>query len=279
MMQKVVTYLYPDTDKAANLKVFQDRTNQIKGFYFTRENIKCVEKLESGTNYAVYFLFDKSADGEMTKVYVGQSKKGAHRMENHHTTKLFWSYCLLFVTDNNSFDALAIDYMEYYFIQLLKKSSQFSLDNKDMRITEPNVSIYDKPTVLSYIEQINFLLKAEGIDFSESPSLSTDNYYSPKSSKYRAKLYVKDGKFVLAVGSVVVRPIESAKDWSDGGKFFDRFTSVIDDFISEGKIQAIDGGYEAIVNLSFNSPSMAASLISGRAENGWLFFEGLNGLR
>lgn len=69
-MEKVVTYLYPDTEKAANLKVFQDRTNQIKAFYFTRDNIREVERLESGTNYAVYFLFDKSADGEMTNTFL-----------------------------------------------------------------------------------------------------------------------------------------------------------------------------------------------------------------
>jgi len=32
-MQKVVTYLYPDVKKASSLKVFQDRTNQIRAFY------------------------------------------------------------------------------------------------------------------------------------------------------------------------------------------------------------------------------------------------------
>lgn len=56
-MQKTITYLYPDSEKASSLKMFQDRTNQIRAFYFTRENIKEVEKLESGTNYAVYFFY------------------------------------------------------------------------------------------------------------------------------------------------------------------------------------------------------------------------------
>ena len=73
-MEKVVTYLYPDVVKASSVKVFQDRTNQIKAFYFTRDNIKLVEGLESATNYAVYFLFDESPDDEGTRVYVGQSK-------------------------------------------------------------------------------------------------------------------------------------------------------------------------------------------------------------
>lgn len=33
-MPRVVTYLYPRQESASNLKVFQDRTNQIKAFLF-----------------------------------------------------------------------------------------------------------------------------------------------------------------------------------------------------------------------------------------------------
>jgi hypothetical protein len=50
---------------------------------------------------------------------------------------------ILFVTDNNSFDKLSIDYLEYDFIQKFKASSCVLL-NKDLR---PNVSVYDFPNV------------------------------------------------------------------------------------------------------------------------------------
>lgn len=92
-------------------------------------------------------MFDKSDNEELTKVYVGQSKNGAHRMQSHNNSKLFWSYCLMFVIDNNSFDTLTIDYLEYYFIKKLEKSGRYLLDNKNMKNSEPNVSICDKPTV------------------------------------------------------------------------------------------------------------------------------------
>ena len=55
LVQKTITYLYPDSEKASNFKIFQDRTNQIKAFYFTKENIKEIEKMDSSFNYAVYF--------------------------------------------------------------------------------------------------------------------------------------------------------------------------------------------------------------------------------
>ena len=56
-MQETITYLYPDDKKASSFKIFQDRTNQIRAFYFTRENVKQVEKLESGTNKVIGALY------------------------------------------------------------------------------------------------------------------------------------------------------------------------------------------------------------------------------
>lgn len=279
-MQRVVTYLYPQVNNASNLKVFQDRTNQIKAFYFTRDYINDVEQLESGKNYAVYFLFDKTENNELTKVYVGQSKNGAYRMQSHNYTKIFWSFCLMFVTDNNSFDTLTIDYLEYYFIKKLTDSGQYILENKAMRNKEPNVSIYDKPTIDSYINQIEFLLKAEGINFEEEQVNVLTKFYYPKSQKYsNAKIFVKDGNFILAEGSLITRPIESSKYWSGGGKFYHRYNNIINDFLKDGKIEAQGDRFKALINLTFSSPSAVASLISGVAENGWKFFEGIEELR
>lgn len=278
-MQKTITYLYPDSEKASSLKMFQDRTNQIRAFYFTRENIKEVEKLESGTNYAVYFLFNEAEDNEITKVYIGQSRNGANRMLSHDKSKTFWSFCIMFVTDNNSFDAMTIDYIEYSFINKLKNSSSYSLENKDMRTSEPIVSIYDKPNLEAYIEQIEFLLKTEGIDFDEQQVTEDSKFYYSKNKKYHAKISIKEGKFILHAGSLIRSPIESSKNWSDKGKFYNRYTEIVNDLLKDNKVTKKDNCYETLVNLSFKSPSMVASLVSGRAENGWLFFEGLNDLR
>ncbi len=275
-MQKTITYLYPDVSKAANLKVFQDRTNQIKAFYFTKENIKDLERMESVFNYAVYFLFD-SSDADSKKVYIGQSMNGITRIYDHVRNKDFWTYCLLFVTDNNSFDKLSIDYMEHAFIKKFKKSS-FMLMNKDLRTNEPNISIYDRPNLDAYIEQIEFLLNAEGVSLQEvSPNGVGVTYYEPTSKKYKAKLFVKDGKFILVEGSVIRRPTELAKDWKVN--LYERNNNVINGYLDDGKVEEINGEIVLLMNIEYNSPSMPASLLSGRSENGWLFFKGLNELR
>lgn len=277
-MQRTITYLFPDESKASHFKVFQDRNNQIKAFYFTKENIKEVEKLESANNYAIYFLFDNSEEGA-SKVYVGQSVNGIGRISSHIRNKDFWTYCILFVTDNNSFDRLAIDYMEYEFIKKLKKSS-YVLMNKDLRTSEPNISIFDKPNLLSYIKQIEFLLNAERITLDEVKLTDENNemFYFPRYKNYTAKLFVKDGKFVLAKGSIIRRPIESSQNWKSD-RFYKKNNSVVDGYIDDGKVVEDNGGYRLLFSISYDNPSTPSSLVTGRSTNGWKFFKGLNELR
>lgn len=278
-MQKTVTYLYPDASRASHLKVFQDRTNQIKSFYFTKDNLKEIEKLDTSSNYAVYFLFDNS-DTDQSKVYVGQSVNGIYRINEHVKNKDFWSFCIMFVTDNNSFDKLAIDFMEYAFINKLRKSS-YVLMNKDMRVNAPIVSIYDKPNLLAFMEQIEFLLSAEGITIDEplEPE-GEEKYYYPKSKEYKdkAKIIVKDGFFILLKGSIIRRPDELSKAWKSDRHYL-RYNKIIDEYVSDEKVVKTNEGYELTVNLSFASPTMPAGLITGSSRNGWSFFTGLNELR
>lgn len=277
-MERAVTYYYPDADKAESIKMFQDRVSQIRGFFFTRDSLKVAEKLPSSGNHAIYFLFNDSEDDD-SRVYVGQSINGINRITEHAKTKEFWSRCLMFVSDNNSFDKLVIDYLEYAFINKFQKSS-YILTNIDPRSTEPVISVYDKPTINMYVDQIEFLLRAEGVSLinAENVSIESDNVFLPQ-GKYHAKLAVSDGRFILLAGSEIKRPIESSKEWADKGRFYQRQNKIIDEYLEDGKINQSGDKFILNINISFKSPSAPANLISGRAENGWLFFKHLEELR
>jgi hypothetical protein len=181
------------------------------------------------------------------------------------------------VTENNSFDKLSIDYLGYDFIQKFKESS-YVLTNKDLRPNKPNISVYDLPNLESFINQIVFLLSAEGVDIDEvKASPGKVKYYCP-SPKHHAKLFVQDGKFVLASGSEIKRPPESTKEWKNSRRF-DRGNEIIDSYIANEKVKEIDGNLITQVNIAFKSPSAPADLITGLSENGWKFFKGLDELR
>lgn len=275
-MAKTVTYYYPNEDNPSSMKVFQDRGSQIRGFYFKRDYLKEISLEVYANNYAVYFLFSDDSQDSLEKIYIGQSKQGAGRINNHFNNKDFWNYCIMFVSDNNVFDANAIDYMEYYFIDLMKKSSLYTMDNKAMRKDEPNLSNFDKTTYLSYIKQIEFLLKAEGINLIENEKKVWSKYYEPKRKNYLARIYFQDGNFIVEKDSIILRPKPKLKTWSDNGKLYEKLNERIDQLLSDSKLESIDQvTYRTLVKIPFSSVSGAAQFISGSAQNGWTFFEGV----
>lgn len=266
---------FPDVNNASNLRIFQDPTSQIRGFYFTKSQLAQVEQLEYANNHAVYFLFSET---EEASVYIGQSVNGIKRIKSHLREKDFWQFGILFVTDNNTFDKLSIDYLEYHFIQAFSKT-QYSLENQDLRIVAPNVNIFNKSTLDSFAAQIQFLLEAMGISFQtrlfieeQDEEKETFNARPP----HQASIRLQDGKYILQANSIIKAPLSRTKGWSDGGNFFQRFNKRYLQYIETGKAVEVDVATARLIDdLEFNSPSTPAALCSGHSVNGWKFWEGL----
>jgi hypothetical protein len=123
------------------------------------------------------------------------------------------------------------------------------------------------------------LLKAEGINFVEREKKGSVKYYLPKSKNYSAKVYFQDGNFVVEAGSVLHKPKEALKNWSDEGRLYQRLTEGINSLIAEGKIEDLGDSCRTLIKLPFSSVSSAASFISGAAQNGWTFFKDIQELR
>lgn len=273
---KTLMYLFPDYTKSGSLKVFQDVTSQIRGYYFKKSSIKEVEKLDYVNNYAVYFLFEDSGDDP--QVYIGQSENGISRIKSHVANKNFWNYCIMFVTDNNQFDKTCIDYLEWYFINLFK-GTVYNLDNAQERVKKPNVDAsFTEPSILNYAYQIEFLLEANGISLNvldNTSDISTSKEYKSK-GKFDGVLYIVDGKYVLKNGSVIRTANENTREYVDGGKFYERFTTKFNELVESGKaIEISDTEAKLVEDLVCNSSSYAGALCTGRATNGWEFWEGL----
>lgn len=272
-MSKNLQFYFPDEKNVAGLKVFKEAGSAITGFYFTKQNIIKVVEEEFSDNYAIYFLFNTALD--LPSIYIGQSTNGIKRIKDHARNKDFWNFCIMIVSDNNSFDRSAIDYLEYYFINLFK-TSFYHLENIDPRIVEPTIDRFLKSTYNNYAFQVKFLLEANGIDFLNDSKESEIEYFTAKKG-CEARLFIEDGMFVLEKNSIIKRPIESAKNWSDGGKWHERGNKKYNYYIENGQAIEIDKKTaRLVVDVPFKAPSPAAELCSGYSENGWLFFEGLN---
>lgn len=274
---KTIMYMFPDASKSGMLKVFQDQTSQIRGFYFSKSNIKNVEELDYVNNYAVYFLFENNSDNP--QVYIGQSENGISRIKNHVSGKNFWNFCIMFVTDNNQFDKTCIDYLEWYFINLFK-GTIYNLDNSQERIKEPNIDTsFTKPTIVNYAKQIEFMLEANGINLNYNNIVEDfSNVKIFEAGKgIEAKLYIFDGDFILKSGSIIKRPPDARKEWNDGGRFYNKFSNKFDELVESNNANLIDENLAKLTDdLKCSSPSYAGALCTGYSTNGWEFWQGLS---
>lgn len=277
-MERTVQYYYPDEASPASLKVFQDQSSQIRAIRFTRDRIDEARTLENASNYAIYFLFSQDDESNRPVIYIGQSKNGVGRINNHNQYKDFWSYCILFVSDNNAFDMNAIDYMEYYFIHKLLQSKTYQLENKDTREKAPNISTFNRTTYDSYIKQIEFLLLADGIRL-DAPTKSPTLKSYPLRGNDTCRIYYKEGAFVLESGAVII-PYTSSSTVKSTRQHIARQQKQLGQFVSEGKLEQLDNGsYRSTSPISFSSPSGVSSFLLGHSSNGWDAFIGVEELR
>lgn len=305
---RVITTYYPDSENPTGMKVLQDRSSQLRAFYFERKFLNEISEEEYATNYAVYFLLNRRPFAK-TQIYIGQSKVGAKRIVNHNKNKDFWSHCIMFVTDNSVFDSNAIDYMEYFFINLLQNSKNYELQNVELRKREPNINYVDKIVYKSFLEQLIFIMKSEGIDllseecFFESTQevvipisdeevkeekenqeelieinlqdkkqTSQERLYFAKGKDFSGSLEISVNSFVLKKGSIIRKPHEDMLNWSDKGALYRKLNNQGEKFLKEGYL--LDNGktYVLIKDIEFKSPSGAAEFLSGASKNGWTMF-------
>lgn len=276
-MARSIRYYYPDEQSPTFLKVFFEQSSSIRAILFLNNRIGEAKKLDYAGNYGIYFLLGQEEGSTAPQIYIGQTTKGAGRIEEHQREKDFWSYCILFVTNNNSFDRNAIDHMEHQFIQKFRRSKAYRLVNKDMREKSTNISFENLPDYDQYIAQIEFLLKAEGIDF-DQPAEPRQPYY-PFKSQPTNRLFVKDGRYWLEVGGIIKPRITPSKNQKNQ-EIQEHQRQGILHYVEQGFLKELpDGSHEICQPIPFKSPSAAGQFLSGRSCNGWDEFIGLEELR
>lgn len=276
-MARSIRYYYPNEQSPTAIKVFFDLSYSIRAIFFSKNRIGEAKKLEYANNYGIYFLLGQKGESALSQIYIGQTTNGVMRIQEHQREKDFWSTCILFVTNNNSFDRNAIDYMEHSFIQKSRESKAYHLVNTDMREKSPNISFENLPEYNQYIAQIEFLLKAEGIDFEKAEETCKHCY--PSKSQPTNNLFVQDKCFYLEAGGII-SPRTAPSKSPQSQDIQKKQRQHIQDYLAQGCLRELpDGKYEILKPLPFTSPSAAGQFITGRSCNGWDEFIGLDALR
>lgn len=143
----------------------------------------------------IYYLINDE-DGAISRLYVGQTKQGIARLDDHNAKKDFWNKAILFLSDDiQSFSLDNVSALEKFAIEQATASKRYTVENK----VDPRYVIdqYQKPTVEQIYEEIAFVMGTFGYQIEDSDDALAD-----------VKLFYTSRRGVRARG-VCIRAIRS----------------------------------------------------------------------
>lgn len=264
-------YLYMDKKNPTSKYIFQDKNSQVLGIKFQKKHTTYFDnksEFEFTKNSCIYFLYNDE------EIYIGKSVNGIDRIKEHKVNKKFWNDCLMIVTDNKTWTSTIIDYLEYHFINKFKINTNLSLSNKDLRVVEPNITLYDKVSIDSAIETVEFYLATQVINVNIDKVLTTSDYKIYENKTKTAKIIYDEENFILLKGSQLKFPTHKMKD-SDNS-LYERLSNDFKNFIEN---EIIDENYILLEDIPFKYLTRIAMLCAGYSVSGWVYFTGVEEIR
>lgn len=215
----------------------------------------------------IYYLINEDDDNRIAQVYVGQTRNGVIRLDDHNRSKDFWNKAIMFLADNKTFSLDMISGLEAYAISKITASKRYRVENA----VNPRYEIdeYDLPLIEEVYEEIEFIMATQGYKMENDP-FSLD----------REKLLYTTRNGIRGIGNYDGDQFEVLE-----GSEIDMSRRCHSDKIEKQRQNAVQTGdivkngerYTLRVSVSFPSPSMAAGFVLGGNRNGWIEWKSRNG--
>lgn len=225
------------------------------------------KKLTGINRPGIYYLISENDDNKIAQIYIGQTRNGVSRLDDHNRSKDFWNKAIIFLTDSKIFSLDMISGLEDYAINKATESKRYKIENT----VNPKYEIdeYDLPLIEEVYEEIKFIMATQGykMDNSKSTLNEANTLHTTRNGVQAFGVY--DGeKFEVLEGS----EIDMSRKCHSYNIEKQRQTA-----IKNGNIVDIGGKYKLNVSVSFTSPSSAAMFVLGGSTNGWVEWKNKNG--
>lgn len=215
----------------------------------------------------IYYLINENDENKIAQIYIGQTRNGVTRLDDHNRSKDFWNKAIMFLADSKTFSLDMISGLEEYAIIKAHESNRYKVENS----VKPQYEIdeYDLPSIEEVYEEIQFIMATQGYKMDNAKeSLNESEIFHTNTNGINA-LGVFDGsEFVVLKDS----QIDMAKDCR-----FDKLTQQRDMALINGDIVAQEGKYILTKSMSFKTPSGAACFVLGGSRNGWVEWKNIEG--
>ncbi len=215
----------------------------------------------------IYYLISEQDDNKIAQIYIGQTRNGVSRLDDHNRSKDFWNKAIMFLADSKTFSLDMISGLEAYTIGKAIESRRYKVENT----VNPKYEIdeYDLPLIEEVYDEIKFIMASQGYKLESSKETVNEASVLHTTRNGIQAFGVYDGeKFEVLEGTEVdmSRKCNSAK--------IERQRQTA---LQNGDIACKDGKYTLNVSIAFNSPSSAAMFALGGSTNGWVEWKDKDG--
>ena len=225
------------------------------------------KKLSGINRPGVYYLISEDEDNKIAEIYIGQTRNGVVRLDDHNRTKGFWKKAIMFLADNKTFSLDMISGLEAYAIAKAHDAKRYKVENS----VNPKYEIdeYDLPLIEEVYEEIQFIMATQGykMDNSKSTLDEANILHTTRNGILAFGVYNSENFEVLEDSE-----IDMSKKCHSTTIEKQRQTA-----LANGNIVCVDGKYKLTVSVSFTSPSSAAMFVLGGSTNGWVEWKDKDG--
>ncbi len=218
------------------------------------------KKLSGINRPGIYYLISENDDNKIAQIYIGQTRNGVVRLDDHNRSKDFWNKAIMFLADSKTFSLDMISGLEAYAIGKAHDAKRYKVENS----VNPKYEIdeYDLPLIEEVYEEIQFIMATQGYKMDNSKvTLNEANTLHTTRNGITA-FGVYDGEnFEVLEGS----EIDMNRKCHSATMEKQRQTA-----LANGNIVNVDGKYKLTVSVSFTSPSSAGQFVLGGSINGWV---------
>lgn len=219
------------------------------------------KKISNTNRPGIYYLISENDNNKIAQLYIGQTRNGVIRLDDHNRSKDFWNKAIMFLADSKTFTLDMISGLEAYAINKATDAKRYKVENA----VNPKYEIdeYDLPLIEEVYEEIRFIMATQGykIESSETSINEANTLHTTKNGVKAFGAYDGD-HFEVLKGSQI--------DFSRRVKL-EKYNAQREKLLNDGDIIVDkDGVYILKVSLEFNTPSGASDFVLGSSTNGWI---------
>ena len=215
----------------------------------------------------IYYLINENDENRIAQIYIGQTRNGIDRLDDHNRSKDFWNKAIMFLAESKTFTLDMISGLEKFAIIKAQESNRYKVENNI--IPKYEIDEYDFDSVEEIYDEIQFIMATQGYKMNDAKSEINDSEIFHTTRNGITAFGIYDGeKFEMLEGSQINM---------DKPTNLPKYNRQREELLSKQSIVKMGDKYILKTTLEFNTPSGASEFALGGSTNGWVEWKNKDG--